>query len=48
MVDFLIDPSFQRVTILFVLSFKNNDNRETHTLYFLPKVEINVDYNVMT
>ena len=29
--DFLIDPRFQAVNILFVLSFENEDNRKVHT-----------------
>ena len=37
--DFLIDPSFQGVNMLFVLSFENEND-------FLPTVEIK-DYNVM-
>ena len=42
--DFLIDPSFQGVNRLFVLLFKNEDDRQTG--YYLPKVEIK-DYKVM-
>ena len=30
-----------------VLSFENEDNRKSHSIYYLPKVEIK-DYNVMT
>ena len=44
--DFLIDPSFQGVYRLFVLSFENKDDREVHIGYCLPKVEIK-DYNIM-
>ena len=44
--DFLIDPSFQGVNRLFVLSFENEDDRTVSTKYYLPTVEIN-DYNVM-
>ena len=44
--DFLIDPSFQRVNILFVLLFENEVDRKVHTGYYLPKVEIK-DYIVM-
>ena len=43
--DFLINPSFQEVNILFVFSFKNETDRTSHSNYYLPKVEI-VDYNV--
>ena len=44
--DLLIDPSFQGVNILFVLSFGNKDDRKVNTKYYLPTVEIR-DYNVM-
>ena len=30
-----------------VLSFENEDNRKSHSIYYLPKEEIK-DYNVMT
>ena len=38
--DFLVDPSFQAVNRLFVLSFENEDDRKVHTGYYLPKVKI--------
>ena len=44
--DFLIDPSFQGVNRLFVLSFENEEDRKVNTGYYLPKVEIK-DYNFM-
>ena len=44
--DFLIDPNFQGVNRLFVLSFKDDDGRESHKQYYLPTIEIE-DYNVM-
>ena len=44
--DYLFDPSFQRVNKPFALSFENKDDRVVHIRYFLPKVEIK-DYNVM-
>ena len=49
--NFLIDPSFQEVNRLFVLSFENKGDRKVRTRYsicsrYLPNVEIN-DYNVM-
>ena len=44
--DYLIDPSFQGVIRLFVLSFENSADRKVCTGYYLPKVEIK-DYNVM-
>ena len=42
----LINPSFQGVNRLFVLSFENEDQRKSHSAYYLPKVEIK-DYNVV-
>ena len=43
----LTNPSFQGVNRLFVLSFENEDQRKSHSAYYLPKVEIK-DYNLMT
>ena len=44
---YLVDPSFQRVYRLSVLSFENNDNgRATYRSYYLPQVETK-DHNVM-
>ena len=40
--DYLIDPSFQGVNRIFVLSFENKTDRTGCTGYFLPKVEIKV------
>ena len=42
----LVNPSFQGVNRLFVLSFENNDDRTSHSNYYLPKVEIK-DYHVI-
>ena len=42
----LINPSCQGVNRLFVFSFKNENDRTSHSTYYLPKVEIK-DYNVM-
>ena len=44
--DFRTDPSFQEVNRLFVLSFKNDDGRETHKQCYLPTAEIKY-YNVI-
>ena len=44
--EFFIDPSFQGVNRLFVLSFENKHDRKVHTKYYLPIVE-RKDYNVM-
>ena len=42
----LINPSFQGVSRLFVLTFEKEDQRKSHSTYYPPKVEIK-DYNVM-
>ena len=42
----LINPSFQGVNRLFVLSFENENDRTLHSNYYLPKVEIKA-YSVM-
>ena len=42
----LINPGFQGVNRLFVLSFENENDRTSHSTYYLPKVEIK-DYTVM-
>ena len=42
----LIKSSFQGVNRPSVLSFENEDDRTSHSTYYLPKVEIKV-YNVM-
>ena len=44
--NYLINPSFQGVNRLFLLSFENENDRTSHSTYYLPKVEIK-DYNVM-
>ena len=44
--NYLINPGFQGVNRLFVLSFEDEDDRTSHSTYYLPKVEIK-DYNVM-
>ena len=42
----LVDPSFQGVNRLFVLSFENEADRTSYSTYYLPKIEIK-DYNIM-
>ena len=42
----LIEPSFQGVNSLFVLAFKNDDQRISNKRYYIPNVEIK-DCNVM-
>ena len=44
--DSVINPSFQGVNRLFVLSFQNNGSRPSYTIYNLPLVEVNC-YNVV-
>ena len=44
--NYLINPSYQGVNRLFVLSFEDEDQRKSHSTYHLPKVEAK-DYNVM-
>ena len=44
--NYLINPSFQGANRLFVLAFENENDRTSHSTYYLPKVEIK-DYNVM-
>ena len=41
-----MNPSFQQVNRLFVLSFENENDRTSHATHYLPKVEIK-DYYVM-
>ena len=38
--DLLINPSFQGVNRLFVLSFENETDKTSHSRYYLPKIEI--------
>ena len=42
----LINPSFQGVNRLFILSFENEDDRTLHSTFYLAKVELK-DYNVI-
>ena len=44
--DYLIEPSFQRVNRLFVLPFNTLDNRTGHSRYYLPTAKVE-DYNAM-
>ena len=44
--NYLIDPTFSNVNILFVLSFENEDDRTSYYKYYMPSVEIK-DYNVL-
>ena len=42
----LVEPSFQRVTRLFVVAFEDDTTRTSNKICYLPNVEIK-DYNVM-
>ena len=42
----LIDPTFIKVNRIFVLSFKDKENRTNFSKYYIPKVEIK-DFNVL-
>ena len=42
----VVDPSFQGLNRFFVLSFENENDRTSHTTYYLLKLETK-DYNVM-
>ena len=44
--NYLVEPSFQGVNILFVLAFENDTQRTSHSGYYLPNVEMK-NYNVM-
>ena len=44
--NYLINTSFQGINSFFVLSFENENDRMSHSTYYLHKVEIK-DYNVM-
>ena len=44
--NYLVEPSFQRVNRLFVLAFENDTQGTSSKRYYLPNVEIK-DYNVM-
>ena len=44
--NYLIDPTFNKVNILFVLSFEDEEDRTSFLKYYVPKVEIK-DFNVL-
>ena len=44
--NYLINPSFQGLSRLFVSPFENANDKTSHSTYYLPKVETK-DYNVM-
>ena len=43
--DYLIDPTFNKINRLFVISFENEEDRTSFSKYYTPKVEIK-DFNV--
>ena len=42
----MIDPTFNKVNRLFVLSFENEEGRTSFSKYYTPKVEVK-DFNVL-
>ena len=44
--NYLIDPTFNEVNRLVVLSFENEEDRTSFSKYYTPKVEIK-DFNVL-
>ena len=44
--NYLVEPSFQGIYRLFVLSFQGDTQRTSHSGYYLPNVEIK-DYNIV-
>ena len=44
--NYLIDPAFTKVNRLFVLLFKNEEDRTSFSKYYVPKVEIR-DFDVL-
>ena len=44
--NYLVEPSFQRINRLFVLAFEGDAQRPPHFGYYLPSVEIK-DYSIM-
>ena len=44
--DYLIDPRFQEVNRVFILSFENEVQQKSYKRYYFPNIEIK-DYNIM-
>ena len=44
--NYLINPTFNKVNRLFVLSFENEEDRTSFSKYYVPKVEIK-DFNIL-
>ena len=45
--NYLINPTFNKVNRLFVLSFENEEDRTSFSKYYIPKVQIK-DFNVLS
>ena len=45
--NILIDPTFTNVNRLFVLVYQTADDRQSYSQFYLPRVLINDDYNVI-
>ena len=46
LINYLIDPVFDNVSKLYVLAYKNEEDRPTFSKYYTPTVEIK-DYNIL-
>ena len=44
--NYLVDPTFTKVNILFILSFENEEDRTSYFKYYVPTIEI-TDFNVL-
>ena len=44
--NYVIDPTFNKVNRLFVLSFENEEDKTSFSKHYTPKVEIK-DFNVL-
>ena len=44
--NYLIDPTFEKIKRLFVLSFENENDRRSYYKYYVPSVEIK-NYNLL-
>ena len=44
--NILIDPTFTNVNRLFVLAYRNDDNRQSFYEFYLPRVRIK-DFNII-
>ena len=45
-VNYVINPTFNKVNRLFILSFENEEDRTSFSKYHIPKVQIK-DFNVL-